>query len=124
MDCARCPYSTKSKAARHRRLSDNLPSPMTKTLKNRGRTLLLAAASALLAGCFESEQPKFPLASAAAPFGEGGRYVVYERVANDQFQRQEVFVIKRRPDRAYDFVNEKSEVIAISLHAIGGDLFA
>jgi hypothetical protein len=97
---------------------------MTKTLKNRVRALLFAAMSALLAGCFESEQPKFPLASAAAPFGEGGRYVVYERVENDQFQRQEVFVITRRPDRAYDFVNEKGEAIMISLHAIGGDLFA
>ena len=97
---------------------------MTKKLKNRVRALLFTAMSVLLAGCFESEQPKFPLASAAAPFGEGGRYVVYERVANDQFQRQEVFVIKRRPDRAYDFVNEKGEVIWISLHAIGGDLFA
>jgi hypothetical protein len=97
---------------------------MTKMLKNRVRALLFAAAGVLLAGCFESEQPKFPLASAVAPFGEGGRYVVYERVENDQYRRQEVFVIKRRPDRAYDFVNEKDEVVTISLHALGGDLFA
>jgi hypothetical protein len=97
---------------------------MAKWLPNLRSSLFLAIVSLLLAGCFESEQPKFPLASAAAPFGEGGRYVVYERVENDQYQRQEVFVIKRRPDRAYDFVNEKSEVIRISLHAIGGDLFA
>jgi hypothetical protein len=97
---------------------------MIKPRKHHTRLAVIAAASVLLAGCFESEQPKFPLASAAAPFGEGGRYVVYERVENDQFKRQEVFVIKRRPDRAYDFVNEKSEVVRISLHAIGGDRFA
>jgi hypothetical protein len=97
---------------------------MTKRLMNRARALLVTVTSVLLAGCFESEQPKFPLASAAAPFGEGGRYVVYERVENDQYRRQEVFVIKRRPDRAYDVVNEKGEAIRISLHAIGGDLFA
>ena len=97
---------------------------MMNPLKHHTRLVVIAAAGAVLAGCFESEQPKFPLASAAAPFGEGGRYVVYERVENDQYQRQEVFVIKRRPDRAYDFVNEKGEVITISLHAIGGDLFA
>ena len=97
---------------------------MMKPRKHHTRLVVLAAAGALLAGCFESEQPKFSLASAAAPFGEGGRYVVYERVENDQYRRQEVFVIKRRPDRAYDFVNEKGEAIRISLHAIGGDLFA
>ena len=97
---------------------------MMKPLKHCARLLVIAAAGALLAGCFESEQPKFPLESATAPFGDGGRYVVYEREENDQFKRQEVFVIKRRPDRAYDFVNEKGEAIRISLHALGGDLFA
>jgi hypothetical protein len=97
---------------------------MAKWLPNLRSLLFLAIVSLLLASCFESEQPKFPLASAAAPFGEGGRYVVYERAENDEFKRQEVFVIKRRPDRAYDFVNEKGEAIRISLHAIGGDRFA
>jgi hypothetical protein len=97
---------------------------MMKPLDHYTRLVVMAAAGVVLAGCFESEQPKFPLASATAPFGDGGRYVVYEREENDQFKRQEVFVIKRRPDRAYDFVNEKGEAIRISLHAIGGDLFA
>jgi hypothetical protein len=98
---------------------------MAKRLPKRLRSpLFFAVLSLLLAGCFESEQPKFPLASAVAPFGEGGRYVVYEHVENDQYRRQEVFVLKRRPDRAYDFVNEKGEAVKISLHAMGGDLFA
>jgi hypothetical protein len=88
------------------------------------RLLLVAPLAFLLAGCFSSEQPKFPLASAAAPFGEGGRYVVYEHVADNRYQRQEVFVIKRRADRAYDFVNEKGEVLTISLHEGGSHLFA
>src|SRR5436190_15298169 len=96
---------------------------MTKNLVNFGPLVLLAAISILLAGCFQSEQPKFPLADAAAPFGQGGRYVVYERVAHDRFERQEVFVITRRADRAYDFVNEKSETLTMSLHALGGDRF-
>ena len=88
------------------------------------RTLFpLAAIGILLAGCFQSEQPRFPLTDAAAPFGGGGRYVVYERVAADRFERQEVFVITRRADRAYDFVNEKGETLTISLHALGGDRF-
>ena len=87
------------------------------------RLLLLLTVGILLAGCFQSEQPKFPLADAAAPFGDGGRYVVYERTAGDRFERQEVFVITRRVDRAYDFVNEKGETLTISLHALGGDRF-
>jgi hypothetical protein len=85
--------------------------------------LLLAVLGMLLAGCFQSEQPRFPLAAAAAPFGEGGRYVVYEWVAGDRFDRQEVFVITRRADGGYDFANEKGETLTMSLHALGGDLF-
>jgi hypothetical protein len=96
---------------------------MAKGLPNLLSPLLLAITSLLLAGCFESQEAKFPLTSATAPFGEGGRYVVYERVEGDRYERQEVFVIKRRPDHAYDFVNEKGEAMAISLHAAGGDLF-
>lgn len=84
---------------------------------------LLAASGLLLAGCFQSEQPKFSLAGAAAPFGDGGRHVVYEWVAGDRFDRQEVFVIRRRPDRSYEFMNEKGQSAAMSLHALGGGLF-
>jgi hypothetical protein len=86
--------------------------------------LFPALISFLLSACFGSEQPRFPLASAAAPFGDGGRYVVHERVADDRYQRQEVFVIKRRPDRAYDFINETGEVLTISFHGAGEGLFA
>jgi hypothetical protein len=96
---------------------------MVKNRRTPGALLVLAAICVLLAGCFQSEQPNFPLANAAAPFGEGGRYVVYERVAGDRFERQEVFDITRRPDRAYDFVNEKGETLTMSLYALGGDRF-
>jgi hypothetical protein len=85
--------------------------------------LFLPAICVLLAGCFQSEQPKFPLASAAAALDQGGRYVLYERGPDNTYQRQEVLEIKRRDDRAYDFVNEKGETLTISFHAIGGDLF-
>jgi hypothetical protein len=84
---------------------------------------LLTAICLLLAGCLQSEQPKFPLADAATPLGEGGRYAVYERGADNRYQRQEAVVIKRRSDRAYDFVDEKGETQMVSFHALGGDLF-
>jgi hypothetical protein len=96
---------------------------MARSVPKRLIPLLLAGLGVLLAGCFQSEQPRFPLASAAAPFGEGGRYVVYEWVAGDRFDRQEVFVITRRSDGGYDFGNEKGETLTMSLHALGGNLF-
>ena len=88
-----------------------------------GSLLLLTATCLLLAGCFQSEQAKFPLASAAAPLHEGGRYVVYERGPDNTYQRQEVLEIKHRGDGAYDLVNEKGETLTISFHALRGDLF-
>jgi hypothetical protein len=97
---------------------------MAKDIANPLSLLLVASISPLLAACFSSEQPKLPPASAAAPFGGGGRYAVYEHVADNRYQRQEVFVIKHRPDRGYDFANEKGETLTMSLHAVGDDLFA
>jgi hypothetical protein len=96
---------------------------MAKSPVNLGPLLLLALLGMLLAGCFQSEHPRFPLADAAAPFGEGGRYVVYEWVAGDRFDRQEVFVITHRADGGYDFSNESGERLTMSLHALGGNLF-
>ncbi len=87
------------------------------------RLLTVVALALLLSGCFISGEPKFPLAGAAAPFGEGGRYVVYEHLGDDRYKRQEVFVIKRQGDRSYEFANEKGETLAISLHALGDGLF-
>jgi hypothetical protein len=88
----------------------------------RSLPLLMAIAFAL-AGCLQSEQPKFPLADAAAPLGEGGRYAVFERGPDNRYQRQEAVMIKRRPDGAYDFVDEKGETQTVSLHPLGPGLF-
>ena len=87
------------------------------------RVLLLGAIGLVLSGCFQSDGPKFPPGTAAAPFGDGGRYVVYEYVAEDRYERQEVFDIKRRADRAYDLINEKGQTIAVTFHAVAEDRF-
>ena len=84
---------------------------------------LLTAICLTVAGCLQSEQPKFPLDDVAAPLGEGGRYAHYERGPNNRYERQEAIVIKRRGDRAYDFVDEKGETQTVSFHALGGGLF-
>ena len=77
----------------------------------------------LLSGCFTSQQPRFPLAGAAAPFGEGGRYAVYQHEEGDRYKREEVFAAKRQPDGAYEFVDEKGEPLTVSFHALGDNLF-
>jgi hypothetical protein len=88
------------------------------------RLLFLVGLALLLSGCFISQAPKFPSATAATPWGDGGRFVVYEHLGDGRYQRQEVFVIKLRAERAYDFVNEKGETLTMSLHPLGDNLFA
>jgi hypothetical protein len=83
----------------------------------------LTAICLTVAGCLQSEQPKFPLTDAAAPLGEGGRYALYERGPDNRYERQEGLVIKHRGDHAYDFVDEKGETQTVSFHPLGGGLF-
>ena len=84
----------------------------------------IAMLAALLGGCFLSEQAKFPLSAAAPALGEGGRFDIFEHEAGDRYKAQaEVLVLKRRPDGAYDFTNEKGESSPISLHRVAPDLF-
>ena len=72
--------------------------------------------------CLQSEQPKFPRMRRRAA-GRGRRYAVYERGTDNRYQRQEAVAIKRRSDRAYDFVDEKGETQTVSFHLLGGNLF-
>jgi hypothetical protein len=94
------------------------------SLRRRGSVVLAALLAPLLSACFMSEAPKFPLASAAAPFGAEARFGLYERGEDKIFARQETVVVKRRSDGGYDFVNDKGEAVPISLHDIGNGRFA
>jgi major membrane immunogen (membrane-anchored lipoprotein) len=92
-------------------------------MSHRFSLLVVMAAGCLLSGCFSSETPKFPLASAAAPFGDGGRYQAYERTDGDNFKKDEIITVKRRSDGGYDFINQKGEVQPISLHRVADNNF-
>ena len=83
----------------------------------------MIAASLLLAGCFTSTEPKFPLSSAAPVLGDGGHYVSYERMKDGNFQRDEAFDVRRRADGAYDLIDAKGSTTTASLHSIGSDLY-
>ena len=89
------------------------------------RALALAAIVALsvaLGGCLTSHRPLFPETSAVAALGDGGRYIAYRRVGAG-YQRDETVELRRR-DQGYDYVNEKGAVTPLTLHPLGGALFA
>jgi hypothetical protein len=83
------------------------------------------AASFLLSGCIFSETPKFPAENAVAAFGDGGRFQGYDRTESDRYKKADeaLFMVKRRADGSYDFVNEKNEVQPISFYPIAGGNF-
>ena len=83
---------------------------------------LALAASLLLAGCFASQQPMFPLSSAAPALGAGGRYATFEQVDGKDKAAGEV-IVRPRSDGAYDFVNDKGATNPVSFHPIAGGLF-
>jgi hypothetical protein len=76
-----------------------------------------------LAGCFTSSQPKLPLAQAAAPFGDGGRYGAYERLSDGTYKRDETVTMRKGADGGYDYVDSKGKVTPLSFHRIGPNLY-
>ena len=83
------------------------------------------AASFLLSGCIYSEAPKFPAESAVAAFGDGGRFQGYDRMEDGRYKKADeaLFVVKRRGDGGYDFVDEKDKVQPISFFPVAGGNF-
>ena len=83
------------------------------------------AASFLLSGCIFSETPKFPAESTVAAFGDGGRFQGYDRTEDGRYKKADeaIFIVKRRGDGGYDFVDQKDEVQPISFHPIAGGNF-
>jgi hypothetical protein len=98
------------------------PSAGTATGRRAGVLAALAALSVALGGCLTSRQPLFAEASAVAALGDGGRYVAYERIGA-RYKRDEIVDLRRR-DRGYDYINEKGAVTPLTLHPLGGGLFA
>ncbi len=75
----------------------------------------------LLTGCFTSELPKFPLSSAVAAFGNGGRYGVFEHVGNGKYIKRRTVMVTPSLDGSYAFVGEKSTLL-ISFHNVGNNV--
>jgi hypothetical protein len=95
--------------------------PKEFSIMRRSIPLLAIALNVLLAGCFTSEAPKFPISSAVAAFGNGGHYVIYEHVDRDEFRRQGPLTVKRMPDGTYEFIGDNA-VLPISFHEIGNGI--
>jgi len=96
------------------------PKPRVTIMSHRKSLLLALAASFLVAGCFYSESPKFPIQTAVPALGEGGRFQTYQRVEGENFRKDDVIVLRRRPDGAYALIEDKGETSATSFHPIAG----
>ena len=83
--------------------------------------VLAVATSLLLAGCFASQRPMFPAASAVPALGEGGRYATFERVDGKDTPTEKM-AVRPRGDGGYDFVNEKGAATPATFHVIPGGL--
>jgi hypothetical protein len=87
-----------------------------------GALAAVVALSMALGGCMTSRQPLFAEASAVAALGEGGRYIAYERIGT-RYKRDEIVELRHR-DRGYDYITETGAVTPLTLHPLGGSLFA
>jgi hypothetical protein len=92
-------------------------------MSNPARWFLLAAISVLLGGCFSSAGPKFSSETAAAAFGDGGRYTVFQYNKDESYTRVGVITVNHRADGGYDFIDDKGKPSPYSFHAAGSDLF-
>lgn len=84
-------------------------------------TAFTLAVSVLLAGCFASQRPMFPQASAVPALGDGGRYAAFEQV-DGKDKPTETMMARPRSDGGYDFVNEKGAATPVTFHVIPGGL--
>ncbi len=83
---------------------------------------LAIAASLLLAGCFGSQQPMFPLSSAVPALGPGERFETFERVDGQDKPAGQV-TVRPRGDGAYDFISPNGASNPVSFHPIAGGLY-
>ena len=86
------------------------------------RVVAIFALGVLLGGCFISNEAKFPLATSAPLFGEGGRFVGYDRVEGG-FKRGGTFTIKHGGDGSYQFIADNGDTLPISFHQVADGLY-
>lgn len=84
------------------------------------RFAFVAVCAALLSGCFGSDKPMFPQATAVAAL-EPGRYGLFEQYG-DQTKPSEYMEVRLR-GTVYDFINEKGATNPVTLHPIDGGVF-
>jgi len=85
------------------------------------RRVLLLTLAGLLSGCFASDRPMFPAASAVPALGDGGRYATFE-IIDGKENASDPFVVRPRGDGGYDFVTEKGASNPVTFHPIAGGL--
>ena len=84
------------------------------------RIAVVVMLSALLSGCFASDQPLFSAETAVLALGDGGRYATFE-LDDGKERPSDPLTVRPGPGNVYDFINEKGAATPVTFHPLAGD---
>ena len=84
------------------------------------RIAVVVLLSALVSGCFASDQPLFSAETAVLALGDGGRYATFE-IRDGKEERSDPLTLRPGPGNVYDFINEKGVATPVTFHPLAGD---
>jgi hypothetical protein len=84
------------------------------------RMTVVVLLSALVSGCFASDQPLFSAETAVLALGDGGRYATFE-LDDGKEKPSDPLTVRPGPGNVYEFVNEKGAATPVTFHPLAGD---
>jgi hypothetical protein len=84
------------------------------------RIAVVVMLSALLSGCFASDQPLFSAETAVLALGDGGRYATFETDEGKE-KPSDPMTVRPGPGNVYDFIDEKGVATPVTFHPLAGD---
>lgn len=84
------------------------------------RLAVVVVLSALLSGCFASDQPLFSAETAVLALGDGGKYATFE-FEDGKEKPSDPLTVRPGPGNVYEFIDHKGTVTAVSFHPLAGD---
>ena len=84
------------------------------------RIAVVVLLSALVSGCFASDQPLFSAETAVLALGDGGRYATFE-LDDGKERPSDPMTVRPGPGNVYEFIDHKGTVTAVSFHPLSGD---
>jgi hypothetical protein len=84
------------------------------------RIAVVVLLSALVSGCFASDQPLFSAETAVLALGDGGRYATFERDDGKEAP-SDPLTVRPGAGNVYQFINEKGAATAVTFHPLAGE---